>query len=234
MKIIILTGGKGTRLQHLVKDRPKPMALVNNRPFLEYLLLNLKQQGFKDIILTLGYKGNYIRKHFGTGQKFGLHLQYVYEKKLLGTGGAVRNVSQKYSLGKDFIIINGDCYTNVNIKKLIETHKQNKSLATLALVNYKNPDRYGLVQTRGSKIVKFQEKKIIQGRAKINAGIYVFSRQVLKHFPDQRVISLETEVFPNLIKYQLHSHTFNCYFIDIGVEKDFFQAQKDLALIKLS
>lgn len=234
IKAIILAGGKGERLSHIIKDRPKPMAIVSGRPFLEYLILNLKKQGLTEIILSIGHKGNFIKKYFGNGNQLGVNIDYVIEKQLLGTGGAVNLALKKHNLGNNFIVINGDCYLDSNYNSLISNHLKFESTATLALVKYKNPDRYGTIQVASNnQIRKFEEKKKIKGEALINAGSYVFSKKIINYFPDKENFSLETEVFPK-IGGNLYGLIHGDYFIDIGVEKDFIRAQSDFSKLNVA
>ena len=94
MQAIILVGGLGTRLSSIVNDRPKPMAKIVNKPFVEYLIDLLSDNGIKDIIFAVGYKGEMIEQYFGNGKERNLKIRYAYEKELLGTGGAIKNAYQ--------------------------------------------------------------------------------------------------------------------------------------------
>ena len=94
MQAIILAGGLGTRLRSVVSDRPKPMALVEGKPFLEYVLQGLKKSGIDDIIFAVGYKGGMVEEYFGDGSRFGIRARYAYEEELLGTAGAIKNAGK--------------------------------------------------------------------------------------------------------------------------------------------
>lgn len=91
MQAILLAGGLGTRLRSVVSDRPKPMALIEGRPFMEYVTRELVRSGMTDIIFAVGYKGTMVEEYFGDGERFGFHASYAYEETLLGTAGAIKN-----------------------------------------------------------------------------------------------------------------------------------------------
>ena len=109
MQAIILAGGLGTRLRSVVSDRPKPMALVEGKPFLEYVLQGLKKSGIDDIIFAVGYKGGMVEEYFGDGSRFGIRARYAYEEELLGTAGAIKNAG-KYVTDEQFFVLNGDTF----------------------------------------------------------------------------------------------------------------------------
>ena len=110
MQAIILAGGLGTRLRSVVSDRPKPMALVEGKPFLEYVLQGLKKSGIDDIIFAVGYKGGMVEEYFGDGARFGIRARYAYEEELLGTAGAIKNAG-KYVTDEQFFVLNGDTFS---------------------------------------------------------------------------------------------------------------------------
>lgn len=227
-KAIILAGGMGTRLSHLVQDVPKPMAKVCGRPFLERVISSLKNQGLKDVVLCVGHKGQYIKNHFKKGGGFGVKIEYTIEKKLLGTGGAIRLASKKCELGTNFFVLNGDCFFDIDYNALMKAHLSSGGIGTIALANYRNPERFGIILLASNgQIVKFEEKKKINGNALINAGVYVFSKKIFDYFPKKHNISLESDIFPKLVKQQLYGYASDAYFIDIGIEIDFLKAQDD-------
>ena len=126
---IILSGGQGTRLRSVVSDIPKPMADINGKPFLEYLLRYLNNQGCNHVVLSVGYKSEVIRNYFGN-QYLNLKLDYALEKEPLGTGGGIKN-SIKYISDNDFFLLNGDSFFDVNLSELAEFHFCKKSLSEI-------------------------------------------------------------------------------------------------------
>lgn len=228
MDAIILAGGEGKRLRHVVSDVPKPMAPVAGRPFLEYLIQKLKDAGAGKIVLSVGYKADAIRKHFGDGSRFGVSISYVEEKELLGTGGAIRYAAEKGGVGDEFLVLNGDSYFDVDLQALARAHKASKAVGTLALRRVVNPHRSGVVELDAEgRITKFSEKKKVEGEALINGGVYALSRRIFNHFPQKEEFSVEEEGFPAAIAGGLAGVVSDGYFIDIGVPEDYARADED-------
>ena len=219
---IILAGGLGTRLGNIVKDLPKPMALINGRPFLEYLINNLIQQGIDHFILSVGHKHEAIIDHFGNIFNHA-RITYVIEHEALGTGGAVKYASQ-YAKGDNFWIFNGDTYVDIDLKDFV-TKVANTELA-LSLIAMTDFDRFGIVQTDETKITAFKEKEFTK-KGFINAGIYLISRAFIdNHFPDQKIFSFEKDVLEKKIsEVDVGFYKTSSQFIDIGIPEDYFRAQ---------
>ena len=216
MKAIILAGGRGTRLQSVIHDIPKPMAPVNGRPFLEFLVSRLVALGCNDIILSVGYLHEKIMAHFGDGRDFNSSIKYCVEHEPLGTGGAVREAL--LMAGRDDVLVmNGDTFAAVDIRKLASFHEFLKVIATVAVIPLDDASRYGAVDVSPIGFVTaFAEKKTACS-ALINSGIYVINRKILDSIPAGRV-SLETEVLPALAATgQLGAQIQDVPFIDIGI-----------------
>ncbi|HEC32212.1 MAG TPA: nucleoside-diphosphate-sugar pyrophosphorylase [Deltaproteobacteria bacterium] len=220
MKVLILTGGLGTRLRKIVTNKPKPMALIANRPFLEYLILQLKRYGLTDIVLCIGYLGEQMKEYFDDGSRWDVHISYSWEKEHLGTGGAIK-LAEKLVKEENFLAMNGDSFLDVNLKKLIDYHLKQRALATMALAEVENPLRYGAVEIDGKGEIKsFVEKGKSSNSKLINGGIYVFNKEIFDYIPIEKV-SLETEVFPKLIGKRFYGMPTKGFFIDIGVPEDY-------------
>ena len=220
---LILVGGLGTRLQPVVSDVPKPMADVNGRPFLEYVINHLKKFGITNIVLATGYMHEKIESYFGNGSKFGVKITYSREPEPLGTGGAIK-LANKLLSGR-FLLVNGDTWFDCNLDKLEQEHEKNKVIGTLALAELKDTARYGLVITNAeNKIEKFVEKgNAIQSENKINAGLYILEPEIFQHIPEGRV-SIESDVFPKLVSQgKLYGISLPGNFIDIGMPEDYFK-----------
>ena len=223
---VILVGGQGTRLRSVVQDIPKPMADINGKPFLEYLLSFLNAQGCKHVVLSVGYKHEIIENYFGN-QYLNLKIDYAVEKEPLGTGGGIKN-SIGYISQDDFFLLNGDSFFDVNLAELAEFHVLRKSLVTLSVKEMHHVDRYGTLSIEDSKIVSFNEKQPIE-KGFINTGVYVVSKQVFENLPNQQEkFSFEKDILEaNISKLPFYAFQSDGYFIDIGIPEDYKKAQAD-------
>jgi D-glycero-alpha-D-manno-heptose 1-phosphate guanylyltransferase len=233
---VILAGGLGTRLRSAYSAGPKSMAPVGGRPFLDYLLQWLSSEGVEDVILCVGYKRSHIRRFVGGGRKWGLRVRYSVEKKLLGTGGAVKKAGRLIP-GNRLLVVNGDTFVYVRLGELMEFHQSRKAVATLTAVKIADSARYGSLRMDDrARVAAFLEKSGIDEskRSKtqkrlINGGVYVFEKTVLKTIRTRKTTSLEKEVFPSLVaNKRLHGFKCEAYFLDIGVPKDLRRAQSEL------
>ena len=233
---VILAGGLGVRLRSAYAAGPKSMAPIGKRPFIDYLLSWLQTQGVGDVILCVGYKRSHIQRFVGRGSKWGMRVRYSVEKKLLGTGGAVKQGARLIS-GETVLVVNGDTFVDVSLRALMKFHRSRKAFATLAAVRVVDKSRYGsLCLDRNNRVTAFLEKS---GRDKdtgsenekryINAGIYIFDRKLLSKIPNRAPVSLEKEVLPSLLtKKRAYGFTSDAYFLDIGVPEDLGRAQHEL------
>ncbi|MBI2993836.1 MAG: nucleotidyltransferase family protein [Gammaproteobacteria bacterium] len=223
MQAVILAGGRGTRLGTLTEAMPKPMLPVNGRPFLSYLLDALVGQEISRIILSVSYRHELIRSHFG-GRYGTAALDYVVEDEPLGTGGAARFALQRASPGTVFLL-NGDTLFAVPLSEMIAVRDRENADLVMALRRVRDGGRYGSVVESGGRIVGFEEKSA-RAEAIINGGVYLLGRRdLLDGFP-AGPRSLELDMFPALLKTRrvvgLHS---DATFIDIGVPDDYEKAQ---------
>ena len=219
---VILAGGKGTRLKQVVKDIPKPMALVNGKPFLWHLLTFLSLQNIKHFILSVGYKYKVIYDYFGENFN-GIKISYAIENKPLGTGGAIQLASQ--FVEKDvFWVINGDTFLDINLMDFYNKCHNNE--ISLALVKMKDFDRYGVVETDDKKITAFKEKQY-QKQGFINAGVYLLTKEFIKDFsPEKQIFSFEKDILEQIInKVNIGYYKTDTTFIDIGIPEDYFKSQ---------
>ncbi|MDH5644418.1 MAG: nucleotidyltransferase family protein [Candidatus Heimdallarchaeota archaeon] len=225
MRAIILAGGRGTRLKGIISEVPKPMADISGRPFLSLLLDYLKMQGFEEVVLAVGYMAENIQEYFG-GMYRGIRLKYSREEKPLGTGGAICLALQKLESGPVFII-NGDTFVTLDYKKmasmLIEAGKE----IVIGVTKVPDTSRYGRVEIEDGYITGFLEKGE-KGEGYINAGVYLFSRELISSYKLQEAFSFETDILyskPELIKRAFKDEN---YFIDIGIPEDYLRAQTEL------
>lgn len=224
---IILAGGFGTRLQSVVKDLPKPMAPVNGKPFLEFILNYCSSSGIKNCILSVGYKSDSIQKHFGN--KFlNLDLKYCVEETALGTGGGIK-AAMKLTEANEVLILNGDTFFNVPVAEMYSLHKKNNSDLSIALKPMKNFDRYGIVNIDSNATVTGFEEKDFRAAGNINGGIYIANKYLMEHFPSAKKFSFEKD-FLEMKTHDLNikGFVFNEYFIDIGIPEDYQRAQNEL------
>lgn len=225
MEAIILAGGFGTRLSHIVTDVPKPLAPVANRPFLDYILEELVKQKISKIILAVGYQYEKIMAQYGSSFQ-NIPLLYSIEKDPLGTGGAIQNALEQ-CVGESVFIINGDTYFPVDFSLMKQVQEEKKKEIgahfTMAVKQVADISRYGAVEFSGSgEILALSEKKQ-SGVGYINGGVSLIPNQAL----GEGCFSLENDIFPVLLSegklYALESTSF---FIDIGVEEDYLRAQE--------
>lgn len=224
---LILAGGAGTRLRPVLSGLNKPMAPISGKPFLEYLLLQLKKYRVEDVTLCVGYKADLIESYFGMGEPWGLRLSYSYETDFMGTGGALK-CAEEMIHEDNFFVLNGDSLLDVDLRALMRYHCDRHALATLALAHVDDTQRYGAVSLDGSsRIVRLIEKGSSHAEGLINGGVYVFARQVLDVIPGGRSVSLEREVLPALIEHGLYGRPSTGYFVDIGVPADYLALQSN-------
>ncbi len=226
LETLILIGGKGTRLKSIVSDKPKPMAEISGRPFLEWLILSLRKKNIQKLILAAGYKAEMIEEYFGNGANWGVEISYSYETEPMGTAGAVRNALSKLS-GSNFIVLNGDSFCNFNLSALTKKHINSSAQVTMVLIRVNDRKRFGLVEIdKDGVIIGFKEKVANAADGLINAGIYMLSRQFVETIPAGRKISLESEMFPEFVGKGFHGIVSDGYFIDIGTPESYIAAQR--------
>ena len=230
IEAVILAGGMGTRLHEVVPDLPKPMAPVNGKPFLWYLLKWLTEYPVSKIILSTGYKHESIISYFGNSFE-GIPVKYTIEKEPLGTGGGLVFAAGKAS-GSDFIVINGDTYFPIDLNRLCSFHTGHSAFITVALKKMKDFSRYGTIEYTDGKILQFHEKKFCHDGF-INGGIYVMNRNMLmsRHLPE--IFSLEKDVLEKSTETgDLFGMAFNEPFLDIGIPEEYRRAGSILGKAK--
>ena len=229
MEAIVLAGGFGTRLQKVVRDVPKAMALINQRPFLEYLFDNLISQGITKVVLSVGYKHEIISNHFRNHYK-SLAIQYSVENEPLGTGGGIRLALWKIE-GLRALVMNGDSLFKIDYKTLMEFHLKKKADATLALRKLNDTSRYGrVVVNRSRRITGFEEKGLSAGSGFINGGVYILEKFFLMEPEFRGRFSIEKDCFAQLYpEAKLYGFLSEGYFLDIGIPEDYLKAQHEFA-----
>jgi NDP-sugar pyrophosphorylase family protein len=221
--VVILCGGMGSRLQAVISDRPKPMAMMDQKPFLEILIDYFSDFGLRRFILCAGYMSEIIGNYYNW--KAG-PLEFVIsdEKVPLGTAGAIKN-AQALIRSDPFLVTNGDSFCSVDLGGFFMFHSARQALMSMVVVQSKDTPDYGRVLLDESqRIVGFEEKK--QGCGHTNAGVYLFQKQILSSIPANAEYSLEYDLFPGLVKKQ--SYAFICRepLIDIGTPERFETAKQ--------
>lgn len=237
MEAVILAGGRGTRLRKAIPGLPKSLAPIGGHPFLSYLLGWLRGQGVTDIILAVGHRREDIARHYARHKPPGMRLRHSAETIPLGTGGALRNLRSMLS-GEEFFVLNGDSIFDVDLRQMLSFHRRHRSAATLALASPPEAGRYGSVRLdKRGRIKAFVEKQAAEppnegGRLKlpqwVSGGLYIMNKEVFRHIPGQREVSLEKEVFLRLIGGPFYGFPSKGYFIDIGVPEDYRRAKAEL------
>lgn len=225
MEAIILAGGKGTRLQSVVNDVPKPMANINGKPFLAYLIHSLSTKGVTKIILSVGYKHDAIMDYFLDCYD-GISINYAIEDEPLGTGGALAKSLEQVSTN-NILLLNGDSFFDVDVKQLYQQHALYDCDVTLSLKEMHNFDRYGTVAVQNNWVINFEEK-VYKSCGLINGGVYVLKRSLLATIPHEKIFSFEADILQKYFnQLSVGAYIDSGYFIDIGVPEDYLKAQKD-------
>lgn len=230
--VAILAGGLGTRLASVLPGQQKVIAKVKKRPFLEYILEQLDQAGFKNVVICTGYLGDQVIKAFGDKYK-GLYLRYSKEQSPLGTAGAIVN-ALSYLKSENVLIINGDSFCECNLQSFYEFHLKKEANASIILTAVSDTSRYGKVYVDESdQIVGFEEKGKSREPGLINGGIYLINRSFIEEIPEGKAISIEKEVFPNWIGKGFYGYKGKHDFIDIGTPETYAQAELFFSRFKL-
>ncbi|MCS7252729.1 MAG: NDP-sugar synthase [Armatimonadota bacterium] len=231
MQALVLVGGYGTRLRPLTYDTPKAMAPIVNVPFIEHMMHYLKINGVKHVILTLCYLPEQIKRHLEQ-HDCGIKVDFIFECKPLGTGGAIKNAEQL--LEEEFLVFNGDIITTIDLRTLVTFHREHDASVTIALTPVDNPSLYGVVvvDTDG-RVKKFVEKPPIELAPSnmINAGIYVYRKDVLRHIPYGVEYSVERQLYPKLLEEceRVFAIAFpSDYWIDIGSIDKYMKVNFDI------
>jgi mannose-1-phosphate guanylyltransferase len=230
VEAVVLVGGKGTRLRPLTLSAPKPMLPTAGVPFLEHLLSRIRAVGITHVVLGTSYKAEVFQDYFGDGAKLGLELEYVVEDVPLDTAGAIRNVAHKLR-ERDVMVFNGDILSGVDLHGIVETHRTAEADVTLHLVKVDDPRRFGCVPTdEDGRVTAFLEKTEDPPTDQINAGCYVFRREVVLEIPEGRPVSVERETFPGLLERgaRVQGHVDATYWLDLGTPAAFVQGSADL------
>jgi D-glycero-alpha-D-manno-heptose 1-phosphate guanylyltransferase len=220
----LLVGGLGTRLKPVVSDRPKVLAEVNSRPFLEVIFRQLIASDVRTAVLLTGYKGSCVQEALGSS--FGsLEILYSHEERPLGTAGALRNAEVLFGT-EPILVMNGDSYCDVDLRSFFEWHSKKNPVASLVLSQVPDAARFGSVVTdEEGRVTRFIEKGQ-DGPGWINAGIYFVTRRLIESIPPMQTVSLERQVFPKWVGQGLYAYKTTGGFLDIGTPGSYAEAEK--------
>jgi len=218
---VILAGGLGTRLRSVVADRPKVLAEVGGKPFLDIIVGDLKARGVSKIILSVGHLRNHIKKHY-----MGKKVFFAEEENPLGTGGGVKN-AERFVTSENFLAMNGDSVIagGVDFGALCSFHEDKKALLTIVLAKPRSEKDYGaaFVDSEG-KIVRYNEKKGEKKGHLMNAGVYLMRKEIFASMP-QEPFSLEEHFFPSLVGGEFYGFVVDKDVLDIGTPERYNSAK---------
>lgn len=230
---IILAGGFGTRLQAVVNDVPKPMAPINNEPFLNYIFAYLKHYNIEHVVLSTGYLSEKISEYYKNEYK-GIKISYTKEVNPLGTGGGIRLALEK-CFTDNVLVLNGDSFFDVDLNSYYKQHSILKSNCSLALRSINNAARYGTIKLDDTFVVKaFKEKDNVELPGLINGGVYILNRELFLNETEANIaFSIEKDFFEKRInQLKILGFEYQSYFIDIGIPEDYKKAQIDFLNFK--
>ena len=231
---ILLVGGRGTRLAPITSEIPKPMLPIAGKPVTEHQILAAQRAGITTLVLATSYLSDVFIPYFGDGSKWGIELRYAVEKEPLGTGGAIANAAAHLDKGASneaVVIFNGDVLSQHNLAAQIDFHKKVDADVTLHLIQVEDARAFGCVPTTADgQVEAFLEKMENPITNWINAGCYVFNREVIDSIPRDTVVSVERETFPALIsdKRRVFGYKEAAYWLDIGNPGALFKGSRDL------
>lgn len=222
--VIILCGGLGTRLRPVIDDQPKVLVKIGEKTFLDLLIDDLVIQGFKNIILNVGYLKEQIRKHFISNKRSNCTIRFSEEDEPLGTGGALKNAIPLIK-NDFFMAMNGDSICKVDLRNFIDFHIEKEALLSIVLASSKTAKDYGSVALDElQRITSFNEKVVGKSENLINAGIYLMDKVIFSDMPNNS-FSLEYDLFPKVIvSNRCYGFLTNSKVIDIGTPERYEKA----------
>jgi NDP-sugar pyrophosphorylase family protein len=190
MKAIILAGGMGIRLRPFTFSIPKPLLPIGEKPILEIIIRSLKNFGFEEFILAIGYKAKMVEAYFGDGSEFGVRVHYLIENKSCGTAGPLVQFKNSFKFAKEesFLLMNGDILTNLDFSRMVSHHKRNKFEITVGVKKLKERQSYGFVETKDGFLKKIVEKPSLD--RVVNAGIYIVKASSVNEIPRNRFFTM--------------------------------------------
>lgn len=223
--MVIMAGGKGTRLLPHTQSCPKPMVEVAGKPMLEHIIMRGKLEGFNHFVLAIHHLGHLIEAHFGNGERLGIKIDYLREQSPLGTAGALGLLNPRPD--SPFVVTNGDVITDIRYGELLDFHNRYQASATMAVRVHEWQHPFGVVKMQGVEVVGFEEKPV--ARSHINAGVYALSPEVLNELTTDAPCDMPM-LFERLrandkstVAYPMHEP-----WLDVGNPEDLLQANEEI------
>ena len=230
MRAVILAGGKGTRLRPFTATIPKPLVPVGDMTIMEVLLRRLVRSGCEHATVAVGHMAELIMAYFGDGGKWGLKIDYSIEDKPLGTIGPLKLIRD---LPDDFLVVNGDLLTDLDLANLFRTHVESGAMGTIGIYERDVRIDFGVIQYEGEdrRITSFAEKPV--EHFSVSMGIYAFSREILDAVPDGRAFGFDDLMLGCIASGQdVRAYPYDGYWLDIGRPDDYDRASQDLEKIR--
>lgn len=234
VEAVVLVGGTGTRLRPLTEVTPKPLLEAAGEPLVAHLVARLRGIGVQRVVLATSYRAELFRDRFGAGEHLGVELSYAVETEPLGTGGAIRHAAARLTLAGDVLVLNGDVLAGTDLLALLEEHRRAGADVTLVLTEVADPRAFGLVPTTpDGRVQAFLEKPAGTQEVpthQVNAGCYVFTPAAIQEIPPRRVVSVERETFPALLRQGrlVIGRLDTGYWRDLGTPEQFAAGSADL------
>lgn len=225
-----MAGGKGTRITSVASDIPKPMILIDGKPVLEHEIECLRKQGFTDIILTVSHLGSVIMDYFQDGSKFGVHIEYYFEKEPLGNAGALFKIKEK--LTEDFLLLNADAMFDVDFNRFVDFHKRHNALVTLFTHPNSHPYDSGLIisneHNQVEKWLAKEDERPMYYKNRVNAGLHVISPEVLNQVINTQKIDLDRQLLKPLAgTKKMYCYDSPEYVKDMGTPERYYAVCED-------
>lgn len=231
MRAVILVGGLGSRLRPLTYTIPKQLLPVLDVPMIERKIAHLVANGIDDIVFSMGYRPDTFFEAFPGNKCAGANLTYVVERSPLGTAGAIAFAAREAGIDETFLAMNGDTLTDLDVGALVSLHRQSGAEGTITLTPVDDPSRFGVVPTEDDgRVIAFIEKPPRDEAPTnlINAGTYVLEPAFIDRVPENKEVSIEREVFPEVVAdKKLFAGHFDKYWLDIGTPEAYLQGNLD-------
>ena len=221
--MVIMAGGKGTRLHPQTESCPKPMLLIAGKPILQHIIERAKVEGFSHFVVAIYHLGHMIEEYFGNGHELGVKIEYLREDSPLGTAGALSLLNPIPE--SSFVVTNGDVITDIRYGELLDFHIQHRAIATMAVRVHEWQNPFGVVQTKGIEITGYEEKPV--SKSHINAGVYVIEPSATRHLVKSTPCDMPT-LFELLQKeeHKVVAYPIHEPWLDVGRSSDLAAAGK--------
>ena len=232
MKVVIMAGGKGTRIASVARDIPKPMIPIEGKPVLEHEIICLREQGFTDILITVSHLGNIIMDYFGDGSKFGVHIAYYFEKEPLGNAGALFQVKEQ--LTDDFLLLNADAMFDIDFNRFVQYHRAHGAVATLFTHPNSHPYDSGVIiadeHMAVQKWLAKEDERPEYYKNRVNAGLHVLNKKILEQKIEGKKIDLDRQLLKPLAGTgKMYCYDSPEYVKDMGTPERYYAVCKDFA-----